>query len=433
MSNKLQCNKKKILIRAAQHPLKEYAPLKSTKKMGGNSGNLLYTHGIARNISTVDQALSYGGFMVHTWSDEEIKQWAHQVNKNYDCYIVPLANIFRADAFLILKNLTKIIALLDIPVIVVGVGAQSTAINYNEKNYKQLPTDATQKLKTNISTQEEHNIAVLKFCRAVLDKSASMGVRGNYTKEYLTSLGIEENKIKVIGCPSLFTWGKNHKILNSNGKDYKGNSKLTESSLISMNIDHRVKLIEKLIQSNIERYCNLTSPCQDARSARMILLKTNQFNIEKINTKLPLHVEHQLYKENKLIYYSNPWGWINDLSKKEFVFGTRLHGNIAGILGGTPSHLIAHDSRTLEIAEYFSIPYSNYNPNSSDHDFYAEDLACKTDYEEFNTKLPNLYDIFTDFLNENNINTIQNQNSTNLINFDQKINILKNIGASHPF
>ena len=44
------------------------------------------------------------------------------------------------------------------------------------------------------------------------------------------------------------------------------------------------------------------------------------------------------------------------LAAQDFTFGTRIHGNIAALLAGTPSYVFAHDTRTLELAQYFGIP-----------------------------------------------------------------------------
>ena len=38
-------------------------------------------------------------------------------------------------------------------------------------------------------------------------------------------------------------------------------------------------------------------------------------------------------------------------------FGTRIHGNIAALIAGTPAFVLAHDARTLELARYFEIPH----------------------------------------------------------------------------
>jgi hypothetical protein len=49
--------------------------------------------------------------------------------------------------------------------------------------------------------------------------------------------------------------------------------------------------------------------------------------------------------------------WIDALRDRDLVVGTRIHGTIAGLLAGVPSILIAHDSRTRELAQFHAIPY----------------------------------------------------------------------------
>lgn len=40
------------------------------------------------------------------------------------------------------------------------------------------------------------------------------------------------------------------------------------------------------------------------------------------------------------------------LNDSDLTFGSRLHGNIAAVLAGTPALLVTKDSRTRELAEY---------------------------------------------------------------------------------
>lgn len=417
---------KRILIRAAQNPLINYEAFDSTKKIGGNSGNLLYANGVARTLASSRNILTFGGFRSHLLSDKS--KWIDHVNKNYDHYVIPLSNIFRIEGYAVLENLTYIIKNLSIPVTVVGVGAQATADAYKNNIY--IMSNCSTDTPDNEHEIKNHNKIVLNFCKAVLQKSNSIGVRGEYTKNYLLSLGIEPNRITVIGCPSLYTWGPNLRITDDDNNAFCGkNKKFNPQAHISMNIDHRVIGIERMIYANLEKYQNLTSPCQDSKSARMIISQKDYYDINQINFKTPIHMNHEMVINKKLIYYQNPWSWINQLSEKEFVFGTRLHGNIAGILGKTPSHLIAHDARTLELAKLSGIPYTIYEKNS---DFLAEDLYHNTDYTKFNDLMPKLFNNYLNFLRNNNLTTIYDTDHGHAINFDKEISKLKSIPPIYP-
>ncbi|WP_347464031.1 polysaccharide pyruvyl transferase family protein [Acinetobacter thermotolerans] len=416
---------KRILIRSAQDPQKSYDALESTKKMGGNSGNLLYVNGVSRTLDSKANQLSFGGFKSHTLPD--VSDWVNQVNKKYDHYVMPMANSFREGMTESLRGMTEIVRRLDIPVTVVGIGAQATVKSFSSNDFQMASTGGKKKLDNHKT--EEHNRVVLEFCAAVLEKSNSIGVRGAFTKQYLVALGINPDKVRVIGCPSLYTWGPNHRIINSRGHSFDGRLEKFNSILpLSMNIDYRLAGIERMIYANLFQYPNITSPSQDSKSARMIITKDEHYELQKVNLGTPVHTKHPMFLRKNVIYYPNPWGWIHDLSKKQFVFGTRLHGNIAGILGGTPAHLLAHDARTMELANFHGIPYTKYD---RDNDFLAEDLFKKTNYEKFNDLMPTNFANFIDFLHENNLSTIYDEKGKTK-NFDKVIDKLKLIPPIYP-
>lgn len=243
-------------------------------------------------------------------------------------------------------------------------------------------------------------------------------------------LGIPEDRIRVIGCPSLFTWGPNHRILDKSNNSFVGSGKqLLKDATISMNIDYRLQGIEQMIYANCFRYPNLTSPSQDSMSARMIISGQEFYDLTKVNLGTPVHTKHGMFIRGGVIYYPNPWGWINDLSHKSFVFGTRLHGNIAGILAGTPAHLLAHDARTKELAQFHGIPHTQFEKGK---DFLAEDLFLETNYTEFNELMPMRFGNFLDFLKENDLTTIYDTDNGVAPLFDKQLDKLKSIGAILP-
>ena len=53
---------------------------------------------------------------------------------------------------------------------------------------------------------------VQRFVRAVLDHSATIGVRGEFTREYLATLGFGDEHVDVVGCTSLYRDGADLQI-----------------------------------------------------------------------------------------------------------------------------------------------------------------------------------------------------------------------------
>lgn len=121
------------------------------------------------------------------YTDREVSR----INEEYDAYICPLADAFRDDFEEKLRKITSFIEKLTIPCYVVGVGLRAP-------------------YEPEIGAPRPFDDAVKEFVKAVLNKSSTIGVRGEITGEYLIYLGFKEDVDYVaIGCPSLYTFGGN--------------------------------------------------------------------------------------------------------------------------------------------------------------------------------------------------------------------------------
>lgn len=171
----------RILIRAGVAPWAEYNALDviTDKIIGNNTGNLLFANSITRLVATADSRVDFISDLMLV--KKQIT--AQEINENYDRLILPMANAFREDfARKCLKHWTALIRQLTIPVTVTGIGIQ-------------LPYEP------HLEQPREFDGAARDFIAAVLDHSASVGVRGQITYDYLKGLGFSQ--IDVTGCPSL--------------------------------------------------------------------------------------------------------------------------------------------------------------------------------------------------------------------------------------
>jgi polysaccharide pyruvyl transferase WcaK-like protein len=82
----------------------------------------------------------------------------------------------------------------------------------------------------------------------------------------------------------------------------------------------------------------------------------------------PITLDHPLIRSDRVRFFLDPTTWFEHLAQYDFSFGTRIHGNIAALLAGTPALLLAHDSRTLELAEYHEIPHRTITSIEDDAD-----------------------------------------------------------------
>ncbi len=363
----------RLLIRSGKDP---FTPVVAESTLtqdvfNSNSGNYLFQHSMWKALSVDGAELVSNATLSERVSPEPGD--AARVNDEFDHFVIPLANAFRIEFASRLDRLSELIEGLDIPVTVTGIGAQAP---HGHGIEALAPVDET----------------VKRFVGLVLDRSASIGVRGEFTKSYLLSLGFPEDAIDVIGCPSLFLHGRDFRV-------DRPVDALTADSPIALNLTPEVPGIGAFATAQAARHPHLTYIGQDAHDLRMLLWGVPFPHVH--DALVPVHLGHPLYQADRIRLFLDTWPWYDFMSTQHFAYGTRFHGNVAALLGGIPAHLLAHDSRTLELAEYHRMPYT-ITP-SFDADLRAEELYAATDMAEFNAELPQGFDRFTAFLERNEL------------------------------
>ena len=409
----------RILLRSAQDPAAVLPAAESLRRMGGNAGNLLYAHAVHRALSVTGTEVVAGAFGMKELEDP--RAWAADVSARYDRFVIPMSNAFRASFTDDLERLAAAVELLDIPVTVVGVGAQTTLEAIDGDGPLVMGRTGSARL-PGARGASRHDAVVRRFVDAVLERSVSIGVRGDLTRRYLGGLGVAPQQVDVIGCPSLFTWGPDLRVRQPQ-------LPLPPDARISLNIDHRVAGVADLVERNAARYPGLTVAVQDFRSMCAVVHGVDEFDMTRHDVRLPIHTGHPLYRERRMLFHSNPWGWIDALGRQDLVVGTRLHGNVAGILGGTPAHLLVHDSRTLELAEYHAIPSTRIDALDGVPD--VAELAARTDYERFHALQPERFATYLDFLRRNGLETVFDE-GRDATAFDAAIARGRRVGPVRP-
>ncbi len=362
---------KRILLRSAKNPFEVVSPrlVYERNLIGDNSGNLVFMQAAHKILATRGTEIDHGGFSV-------APRLAGMVNERYDAYVMPLANAFRPSYEEKLKRMTRFIEGLTIPVVILGVGAQSNAkFKFDELK----PMEAS----------------VRRFVSAILDRSPSIGVRGEMTASYLRGLGY--NDIEVIGCPSMFLHGDRLRV-------EKRLPALNASAKVSINVSPYVRAMGEVVMWHLERYPNLTYIPQDLDTLGLLVRGEEPTNPVRRSGLIPTHAAHPLFQQRKVRFYVEPWPWMADLGKAEFSFGTRIHGNIAALLAGTPAYVFAHDSRTLELARYFGIPHRRMSEVPPDVDAAA--LYDEADFTELNGGHAARFATFADYLGRHGLSHV---------------------------
>lgn len=306
----------RLLVRAGKlpfHPLPAIESLERNTNMT-NVGNLLFQFAFMRHIHapalcSIDHVQNPG--------PEEIER----INASYDAFYIPLANAFRPKFARHLGRLTQLVSRLRIPVVVVGVGVQA------EDN----PMEELGSI---------HSL-VREFCATVLDRSESIGVRGQFTAEYLDALGVR--RVDVIGCPSMFYWG--------NEMPAPRLPERFSDASVSFNwgFDDRgifsagALLLERLIAT--QRSVTYFSQVDDEAKAFLYggdhcAYVQAMAGVDRLALEFPADVHL----------------WIRSLAEKDFTIGSRIHGSVASLLAGVPTLLMTHDCRVTELARYFNLP-----------------------------------------------------------------------------
>jgi hypothetical protein len=192
-----------------------------------------------------------------------------------------------------------------------------------------------------------------------------VGARGEYTQDYLRRLGF--NDVEVIGCPSMFLDGPRLQVT-------RRRPSLERDARLAFNVTSQISPMGEIISAHLDRYPNLEYIAQNRDSLRLLLWGVGSDTIPD-PSPFPAHRSHRLLREDRTRLFVDPWPWFDHLRELDFVFGTRIHGNIAALLAGTPAYVLAHDSRTLELARTFEIPHrlmSDVRPETDAAELYAE-------------------------------------------------------------
>jgi hypothetical protein len=383
----------RLLVRSGKDP---FTPVGAETTLvqdvfNSNSGNYLFQHSVWRALAVDGTELVSSSTLSERRSPEPGD--AARIDEEFDHLVVPMANAFRAPFLRHLEALTELVEQLTIPVTVVGIGSQAA--------HGQGP-------------ESLGDIAepVKRFVSAVLERSASIGVRGDFTRRHLAMLGFGDDVVDVIGCPSLFLWGPDHRV-------ERRAPSIADDAPLALSFTPEVPGIGAFVTRQAERHPGLVAVGQDAHDLRLLLWGTPHPDVD--DPAAPVHLHHPLYQQDRLRLYLDTWTWYRDLAQQHLVYGTRFHGNVAGLLAGTPAVLLAHDSRTLELAEYHRMPH-RLVPHFDDETagVSADELHASADLDAFHAELPQGFARYTAFLERNGLTHRWSPGAT-AEDFDQRL------------
>lgn len=359
---------KRILVRAGMSPIidKGIGEIINFNRIGDNVGNLVYLYSVFRALAVNEEVeIVPTNYLVSRLNVDE-------VNETFDCFVIPLADAIRNSFVDEMKRLTDLINKLTIPCYVLGIGLRAP------HDYQSW------------GIAFDHDEVAYNFFKAVLNKSAMVGVRGEITADYLKKIGfIPEKDFSVIGCPSFYTYGENLSVrplnLNSDSRIAINNSVMTK------------KNVQDFLQGITNEYSNHYFFPQRVNEMNMMYMGYDYHFIRSCEG-YPGTVHHPLYQNDRVRIHTNIYSWMNDLKGMDFSIGPRLHGNVAALLAGTPSLWIVHDARMIELSDYHKLP--NLFANDIAEDFRLQDVLDKVDYQAFYSRHKENFWHYVDFLDK---------------------------------
>ncbi|TWT27853.1 polysaccharide pyruvyl transferase family protein [Planomicrobium sp. CPCC 101110] len=378
---------KNILMRAGMTPFEKFdAPhIMMNNSIGGNVGNLVYQYSVYRTLMTENTTIT------PDYYDYDPK-YADEINEKYDAYVIPLADAFREEFVPSLRKYTKLIKKLKIPVFVIGVG---------------LRAPFEPKLNEGFSFDED----VKEFVKAVLEKSSIIGLRGEITSKYLTRLGFREGiDHTVIGCPSMYAFGRELNIRETN---------ITKDSIVSVNSSRlSPKNVLDFITRGMEEYPNHYFIPQWMKEMKLVYAGAPA--IAPSSSNYPVKMSDPTYMNDRVRYFLNVPTWLDFLRTADLSFGARLHGNITATIAGTPSILIPKDARMRELAEYHQL--THVMAHDITDQTRLSDLVETVDFQAPTKRQGKNFDHFIDFLNKNDIDHIyKNTLTPSIVPMDEKL------------
>jgi hypothetical protein len=328
---------------------------------GQNTGNLIFSAALRRLVRGES-------FEVATPADFE------RLRATCDGVVIAAANWLQpARDF---GEMAALIESLDMPAVLVGLGAQS-----QDGRIPELPA-GTRRL-----------IAV------VSERSAAISVRGAFSAEVLDHYGI--HNVAVTGCPSLlYHLDRPAAVTRSlpEGALRLGMNGLVPGDRVPERETPRMALGRFMLDQ--AQALGADYVCQ----TELPLIRLAQGAPRDADGPFLAHVLGTAdraalarYGAEHLRVFGNAPDWIDWARGRDMVIGTRLHGVIAALLAGTPAVLLTHDSRTAEMARQAALPACPAETVLRAGRIDPRALWDQADPAGFNTRQRAYFDAFTAF------------------------------------
>ena len=363
-----------------------------------NIGNCMFPLGTLSLIADPNIPVALKGFREFgggpNLKGEEFERLLDDFN-SYDCIVAPFPDKLRARSKEYFKVWNKILPKLKTRFVLTSIGV--------------FPD--TKRLKRSEDDMKEEK----KFFEYVFDHQDTINVRDKNTKNYILGFGFPEDRIEVLGCPSMYTMGPK---LPTPSNDITENSKvvinanllapryreLGNHGIFFLNSTKKFKDYKYICTRNFEGYflnCIKEKGTYDEQDFLEIWDDPGiKKSINLWNTEFNCKTE----PFRKAVYPLNINSWMSEISGYDFCFGSRIHACIMSILMGIPTFVVCIDGRMLGLCETHNIPHIDARDLQKDTDVFS--LIKDVDFNQINDGQEERFWSYIKFLNRNGIKTI---------------------------
>ncbi len=276
----------------------------------------------------------------------------------------------------------------DAPIVMVGLGAQNP---------------------TNDPTYLDKHEKAHEFLKKLAEKSKSISVRGEFTAEVLSRHGIQN--VRVTGCPSLFYTLKCPSVhvpeMLFSPQRRLGVSLHTE---LTTNVFCRSPLPARQLHGQLINFCirnasNVALYEQGVGLEHNIADRTLAFD-ERVNAAREvigrIGAQRYLSPEDliaRMVSVLSVEEWLAKARDHDAMIGFRFHGNMVGLLQGSPCLYYVYDSRLQEFCEIYNLPYEDVESDWKD----PVKTILNYDWSRTNAAIANYYTELKQFYTENDV------------------------------
>lgn len=333
-----------------------------------NTGNLLFTTSVERHLK---------GYESINWN--RIKEEKY---RNCTKAVIPCANFIIPGRHKRIQELTDLYKMTDFPITLLGLGAQAEKDCTTPKNL--------------VRCLEKETVYLFKMAS---ERSASIGVRGEFTAECLNEMGIKN--VEVIGCPSFY--------FKLSSQEFLQQELLRKPTLdnIVFNITRNQEAWP--LKEAEAKMLKLGMNIEGTYIMQMLSETTSTPILNKLCPKKDITVRQALELwPSKIRFFLDYDSWKTYLKNHKFSFcvGSRFHGNMMALHAGIPTLWIIHDMRTSELVKTLHLPGITcekiLNLKS------LEDVLQYCDYREMLHYEKIMYRKYIEFLDHNHLENYYN-------------------------